>query len=138
MVKEYCELHFNGDSERVRNIVRCLLEFINAHVSIPSTMEDLKLVFSELLHNAIIHGSKKSNEKVVFIRIEIDNGCLRACIQDKGPGFDYTQAIAYAHSDDALLSENGRGMILVCALTDSLYFNEAGNEVIFEKRLENG
>ena len=138
MVKEYCELHFNSESKRIRNIVRCLLEFINTHVSVPNVMDDLKLVFSELLYNAVIHGSKESSTKAIFVRIEIDDGCLRACIQDEGPGFDYIRVISHARSVDALYDESGRGMILVCALTDSLSFNEAGNKVIFEKRLENG
>lgn len=135
MREDYCELQFLSEPSKVRNMVRCMLDFVDSHGPASEVREDLKLVFSELLYNAVIHGNKRDRSKIVLARLEAAGGHLRASIQDEGSGFDYHNALERARTEAALQSEHGRGMVLVCALTDNLSYNESGNQVRFEKRL---
>jgi len=145
MVQDYCELRFASDPAQVRYIVRCLLEFLGGvkNELSPDDRDDLKLVLSELLFNAVIHGNKENRSKYVHVRIESielepAEPYITVCIKDEGPGFDHVGALKRALSEDVLLSEDGRGMMLVNALTDSLTFNEAGNQLWFTKKVTHG
>ena len=135
MLEDYCQLQFISEPARVRNMVHCLLHFIDSYNPVPEVRDDLKLIFSELLYNAVIHGNKGDCNKCVNVRIEATGDCLRAFVQDEGLGFDYQQKVKLPPSEFDAFSERGRGMSLVGALTDSLSFNETGNQIRFEKRL---
>jgi len=138
-MNENCfEFEFSSEMAIVRNVVHNALDFIDENQK-SLTLEqrsDLKLVLSELLYNAVIHGNRKDTQKYVYIRIEIADSHVLASIQDEGHGFDHRAVIRQARSENALLRENGRGMILVCALTDAVYFNETGNQIRFVKALK--
>jgi len=136
MIKDYCKLQFISESKKVRNMVRCLLDFIDGYAPASDVRDDLKLVFSELLYNAVIHGNREDRSKRVYVQIKAEDDNLWVQVQDEGPGFDYRKMIEYAGTEAALLSGHGRGIILVCALTDNLSFNETGNQIRFEKRLK--
>ena len=142
MGDNYCEYNFASEPTRVRFVVRSLLEFIDGQNMKrglkPEVRDDLKLVFSELLFNAVIHGNKGDRKKFVFVRVETSTSFVSACIKDEGPGFNYHEVLERAHSDEAIMSESGRGMVLACALTDSLTFNELGNQIKFVKNLGSG
>ena len=135
MKEKYYELLTINEAVQVRSTVRRILEFIDSHAPDSRARDDLKLVFSELLYNALIHGNKEDVEKRVLVQVRAESERLYVCIEDEGQGFDYRRMIDYAKTDTALLSEHGRGMLLVCALTENLSFNETGNQVRFEKEL---
>ena len=130
------ELQFVSEAVRVRNIVRRLLDFVDGHAPASSVRDDLRLVFSELLYNAVIHGNKEDSNKRVHVQVKAEGGRIWATVQDEGPGFNYQQVIDYADTDAALFDGHGRGIVLVSALTDNLSFNETGNLIRFEKRLK--
>ena len=131
-----CELHFASILKNVGHMVLCLLEFVGGQHITEEERSDLKLIFSELLYNAVIHGNNKDETKYVHVIVEATDYEIAASVRDEGPGFDYNQVIAYAHSEEAVLSEHGRGMVLVCALTDKLCFSEGGNQISFVKTLK--
>ena len=135
VLEDYCELQFVSEPAKVRDIVTRLLNFVDAYSPPLSVRSDLKLVFSELIYNAIIHGNREDRSKRVRVWAKMQGDILVAAVQDEGPGFNYRQIIEYAQTETALLNEYGRGMVLVCGLTDDLSFNETGNVIIFEKRL---
>ena len=140
MAKAYCELSFASESSRVRCMVDCLLSFLNSYAPAPDVRDDLKLIFSELLYNAVIHGNKEDCTKTVNVRLETIGTKINAFVRDEGPGFDYGSVIECAkrcaEKGNSLQNERGRGMLLVDALTDNLSFNETGNVIRFEKRLK--
>ena len=131
-----CELQFISEPDKVRDAVGCLLNFIDGYSPVSEVGSDLKLIFNELLFNAIIHGNKEDRTKRVHVQARMINDLLVATIQDEGPGFDYRQILEYSQTKTALFNEHGRGMVLVCGLTDNISFNETGNIIRFEKRLK--
>jgi len=136
MDNNICELNFASEPAMVRSIVRYLLDFIKSHSCEPDVICDLKLIFSELLYNAVVHGNKEDKNKKVYVNVKVISGCLSASIRDEGGGFDYNKAIEYACGDAALENEHGRGMLLVTSLTDNVHFNKKGNQIQFEKVLK--
>jgi len=130
-----CELQFISEAAQVRDMVRQLLDFIDDYAPTSHARNDLRLIFSELLYNAVVHGNCEDRQKCVQVEVKAADDRVYVSIQDEGSGFDYRQALEDAQSESALLSEHGRGMILVFALTENLSFNESGNKVRFEMRL---
>ena len=136
MREDYCELQFSSEPLKVRNMVRRLLDFVDSHNPCFEARADLKLIFSELLCNAVFHGNKEDRSKRVFVRLETVSDKLKVSIWDEGVGFDYRKVMAQALSGAAIQNEHGRGIVLVRSLTDNLSYNETGNQVRFEKRLK--
>lgn len=86
-----------------------------------------RLVLSEAIQNAIIHGNHSDPEKTVIIdyRYDLSASELFFCISDQGPGFDLSSLV------DPTIEENrekegGRGVYFLQAFTSGLsYCNEA-------------
>ena len=130
------DIKFPSETSGVRGVVQKILDFVGKHNPTNEAKSDLRLVFSELLYNAVVHGNKNDPQKNVFVRINIAGSVLHAQIQDEGQGFNFQKVVKHANSEEALLYEDSRGMILINGLTENLSFNEAGNVIQFEKRLK--
>ena len=122
---------------KVKSIIFKTLEFVRTSFkTIDETdLYDLRLIFSELLCNAVLHGNKNDMCKYVSLTIELSEDAVTSTISDEGTGFDYMTLLAEARSEQNLLKENGRGILLVHSLTDSITFNGCGNEIKFNKKV---
>lgn len=109
------------------------------HNSVPEIRDDeaadLRLVFDELLTNAVIHGNRYDSSKVVNLHIEVEDGYVFSKVADEGKGFDYRALVRNFSGDGELLNEHGRGVKLAYYMTDMLYFDANGSEIKFCKRL---
>ena len=107
--------------------------------AVPSMTEDqivdLRLVFNELLVNAVIHGNRYDQKKTVSIEIKIEDGCIHARVSDEGMGFDYQKMVARWNLEGNLLDDHGRGVLLAYHITDGLKFRDKGKVIEFTKRL---
>ena len=133
------ERTFLSDMRVVKMITVKALDFIRdalPGVSFDDLME-LKLIFSELLYNAVIHGNKQDRLLNVRFRIDITGSTVHTTVSDEGHGFDYVRLLTRgeAEREAALFDEYGRGLILVSALADDVAFNTSGNSVRFNKRV---
>ena len=130
------DLTFCSELLNVKNVVRKILSFLQS--SVPTlTLEDqsdLKLVFSELLYNAVVHGNKGDVNKNVHLNVGIEDGIVVGWVADEGSGFDYAGLLEHIGDED-LYNESGRGIRLVYTLTDRLVFNIPGNIIRFYKRV---
>lgn len=137
MASNAYEVSFTSDTYRVKQVVTSLMAFIRDHFPALSKEDagDLKLIFSELLFNATIHGNHGDHGKSVRVRVEIDEEAIYSVITDEGIGFDYMNLISTFNEEANLSSEHGRGIRIVYSLTDSLAFNVRGNEIKFYKRV---
>ncbi|MEO0793798.1 MAG: SpoIIE family protein phosphatase [Verrucomicrobiota bacterium] len=76
-----------------------------------------KLVFTELLNNAIIHGSGENDSESIEIEWSLSNRAIQLCIEDPGTGPTKSQEI------EATLPENpeqdhGRGRFIIQSFAD--------------------
>ena len=109
----YIELSFASEPKRIRAMVRSLLAFLGV-----SAEDELRLIFSELIHNAVTHGNNCNPEKKVLIRIVTADNKFSASIQDEGTGFDYASTIETVSNNPVSYEEHGRGVLLVKALCE--------------------
>ena len=83
-----------------------------------SIIADIAISVSELVNNAISHGSKESNQSQVEVEINRHNGSVRISVADQGGGFNPGE-IADPLAEENLLKEVGRGFYIVESLMDN-------------------
>lgn len=128
---------FESELIRIKEILPDALVFVTSHFPFISEDDlfDLRLVYSELLINAVVHGNKEDPSKKVALTIIPRGNEIISIIKDEGSGFDYQKALNAESCLYDLLSEHGKGLRLVRSLTESLRFNNLGNEIVFRKRI---
>ncbi len=132
---------FKSDVSDINDIIQELMLFLSKNLPAISSEDkgDLRLIFSELLFNAAIHGNNKDTTKNITLCIEIlPLNIIFSSIQDEGKGFDFGRIMSQNSNKDIsnIFNENGRGIKLVSALTDKLSFNSVGNQINFYKRVK--
>ncbi len=101
-----------------------------------SDSDDLGIVTTELVNNAIHHGNKNDPTKKVLIVFHVNTDQIELRIKDEGDGFNPNE-IKDPLAPENLMSESGRGIFLIRNLMDNLEFNfgNDGTEIIAVKYL---
>jgi len=131
---------FPSELYRVKPALHDALVFIRTHITaLPEDDEgDLRLILSELLLNAVIHGNRGDMHKTVVLALDIADGTVSCAITDEGDGFDHRALLAGFGAEDDCESEHGRGVRIAYALTDTMQFNVSGNTIFFRKKVSRG
>ncbi len=82
----------------------------------------------EATNNAIIHGNNSDPNKIVIIKIELDQNNLKVLIEDQGSGFDH-KSVPDPTAPENLEKINGRGIFLMERLSDEILYLEEGRIV---------
>jgi serine/threonine-protein kinase RsbW len=80
----------------------------------------LKLIVSELVMNAYIHGNRSDPHKTIDVVIQVDEKEFIAVVKDQGRGFeeeDYRRMVTAVSGEN---DESGRGMKIVHKLCDQV------------------
>ena len=135
-LKKNLNMTFHSELMNVKQVVRRTLFFLQNAIPDLTHEEqtDLRLVFSELLYNAVVHGNKNDARKNVHLNVEIEDGMVIGRICDEGNGFNYSEVLEHI-GEENLTNESGRGIRLVYSLTDKIVFNMSGNAIRFYKRV---
>lgn len=92
--------------------------------------ETFKLILSEAVTNAIVHGNREEPGKQVHVDVEVTSGYMSATVKDEGEGFD-----PYKKKDplqaENLLDTGGRGIFLIEQFADKMEFRENGTVLYF-------
>jgi serine/threonine-protein kinase RsbW len=90
---------------------------------------DIWVVLNEAVSNAIIHGNRFSNDKMVRISYDLkEKHYLSFIIKDEGNGFD-PDKIPDPTSPERLNHPNGRGVYIMKRLADKVIYTNNGTEV---------
>lgn len=90
---------------------------------------EIKLIVTEAVNNAFIHGNKKDKSKPICIEWKLHKNLLEVSITDCGSGVE--NLANYNYEDDDILSESGRGLLIINCYSDSVEFK--GNSIIIKK-----
>jgi anti-sigma regulatory factor (Ser/Thr protein kinase) len=99
---------------------RRLAVALRGYVPYPA-VDDLRLVLSELLSNAVLHGDGETVE----VRVQVEDGVVRGEVVDGGDGFAHPEA-------PAADATSGRGLAIVDALTWRWGIEKGSTHVWFE------
>jgi len=130
------ELEINSASHHLGKVER-LSEKVAKYADLDqSDTDDLGIVTTELVNNAIHHGNNNDSSKKVFISFSVNSTKLVLRIKDQGPGFNPSE-LKDPLAPENLLSESGRGLFLIRNLMDGLEYNftDEGTEIIVIKNL---
>jgi serine/threonine-protein kinase RsbW len=134
--KKKFELEFFSDTKYLEEVEKLSTKVAGYARLSESENDDLGIVTTELVNNAIHHGNKNDPSKKVKIIFTVDNEKLELRIHDEGNGFD-PDKLKDPLAPENLFSESGRGIFLIRNLMDSLdfEFTESGTETIVTKNL---
>jgi serine/threonine-protein kinase RsbW len=82
----------------------------------------------EAVNNAILHGNKSDDSKIVDIQIIFKNNQLKITVSDEGEGF-IPDKVPDPTIPEHIESVNGRGVFLMSRLADKIKYNKKGNAV---------
>lgn len=94
---------------------------------------DIRLVITEALSNAFIHGNKMDDTKPIRLKYYIDDGKLTIEVEDSGCGLAL-ESIPRRIDDDTLLDEHGRGLFLISCYSDKVTVKD--NMLVIEKHIQ--
>ncbi|MBK0380005.1 ATP-binding protein [Mucilaginibacter segetis] len=92
------------------------------------TFANMMTCLNEAVINAIVHGNKFDENKLVIVNAEIDTKRIVWTITDGGEGFNYAD-LPDPTAPDMLEKLTGRGVFIIKHLADQCIFNAKGNEV---------
>jgi serine/threonine-protein kinase RsbW len=118
----------NSDIEKLR-VVETLVDTLSKKLGIPDEVYGKILISTvEAVNNAILHGNKGDEGKMVTVNFTADGNMFDVTVTDQGEGFKYD---SLPDPTDPANIENlhGRGVFIMRSLADAIEYNEAGNEV---------
>lgn len=92
------------------------------------TYGEVLVAVMEAVNNAINHGNKRDESKVVEVCFEKEGDTLIVTVSDEGTGFR-PELIPDPTKPENIEKISGRGVFLMRSLSDGIEFNEQGNSV---------
>ena len=114
--------------EDINNKIDKIIENLNLN----NQHFEIKLIISEALNNAFIHGNKSDKNKPIDVKWNIYENNLTLTVTDCGTGIEGLE-IKKAINNSNVLDENGRGLYIISCYTDYMEFK--GNSIIMKKRI---
>lgn len=93
--------------------------------------DNLAIVLTELVHNAIVHGNKMISDKKVIVKASYFDDHIQVSIQDEGSGFEPSH-LQNPTNPENIWKESGRGIFLVKNLIDRVEFHpsDSGTKIV--------
>ena len=102
--------------------------------------DDINIAFHEMLINALEHGNDFDESKKIKVTVKLKDDFVQISVKDEGEGFNWMQVkeeksgTIFDIQDDVAARGRGLGFMMARTVSDYLYYNYEGNEVIFIKR----
>ena len=122
------EVKIESRIENLRIVEKAIDDFSNEIGIEQNNYGKILVSIMEAVNNAIIHGNKSVQSKLVEIEISFVKNILRISVADQGPGFK-PKEIPDPTRPENLENINGRGVFLMSKLADEIEFNDCGNKV---------
>jgi serine/threonine-protein kinase RsbW len=118
----------------VSKVEKFVDQLVNKYKIGPDKQCNILISLTEAVTNAIIHGNRKDEDKVVQVRHRRQKDCLSVRVSDEGNGFDFKK-LPDPTSPEHILEEGGRGVFLMHQLADDIRYFNNGSTVEMQFRL---
>jgi serine/threonine-protein kinase RsbW len=122
-----------SDLKAAREVEEAVLREVGRYAYSEASVFSIRLAMEEGLNNAIKHGNRYDPNKGVQVTLEIDDRRVVISITDQGQGFD-PAGVPDPTRDENLEKPCGRGIMLMRAYMDEVWYNSRGNQVWMIKR----
>jgi serine/threonine-protein kinase RsbW len=120
----------------VDQLMRFITLFIGGFGTAKETEDEIDIAIREALANAVIHGNRENPEKHVYVNCRCSmDGEIFITVRDEGEGFD-SRVVPDPTEPQRRLLTHGRGLHLMRALMDEVWFEENGTVVRMRKRMK--
>lgn len=118
----------------ISRFVDRLMSLIMTRPSPDGSEINIEIALHEALANAVVHGNHEDPTKPVEVMCRCSaDGEVSITIRDQGTGFD-VNAVPDPTTADNRLSPHGRGIYLMRALMDEVWFEDGGTVVHMRKK----
>jgi serine/threonine-protein kinase RsbW len=127
-------INIESDLDNIGKVETITQSLIDKHAINQDKYPSILIAVTEAVSNAILHGNKESNEKLVEIYTKITNGDLYIQVHDQGNGFQFDN-LPDPTLPETIEEEGGRGILLIKELCDEIQFLNEGRiiEMLFKK-----
>ncbi len=131
------KLTIESDFDNLR-LVEEFIESVSGEIAIPDEAYGKVLVsVMEAVNNAIKHGNKGDNLKMVEVTLQHGDGLFVATVTDEGDGFR-PGSVPDPTRPQNIEKISGRGVFIMRSLSDKIEFNCKGNSVTMTFNLDAG
>ena len=134
-VHEKIEFELPSDLSLMNGVLHYLHERVTRLGVIKPDRSNLFIALDEAFVNAVKHGNKNDQHKLVRITAELSAKEARFTIEDEGEGFNVSD-IPDPRDPANLFKTSGRGVLLIYNIMDEVEYNERGNSLTMVKRPE--
>ena len=128
-------LKISSKIENLRKVER-LVDEISADYNISADVYgNVLIAVLEAANNAVLHGNKLDESKMVTFFIKMEDRKLYIKVEDEGGGFDYMN-VPDPTAPENIENVNGRGIFLMEKLSDKIEFTRNGATVELEFNLK--
>lgn len=117
-----------SDTESMDRFIAKAVEQAKRFVLCPERLYEVRLIITEIIANAYLHGNRCVADKRIRIRWAIDEKGFRLRVKDEGEGFDHAR-LPDPRDPENLGKDHGRGLFLVRLMSNAVIFHGAGNDV---------
>jgi serine/threonine-protein kinase RsbW len=128
MKKEHKTLRLKSVPESIHQLEVLIEEVCDANNLNQTYLGCISVAATEAFQNALTHGNRNDPEKIISVYYEKTATGVTFTISDEGEGFNH-QTLPDLKDDGKEKTFPGRGLFLIKSLSDSLSFNEKGNEI---------
>lgn len=122
------KLNIKSETKNITQVEHLIDDIIEKNNISSEVYGKALLAVIECVNNSIVHGNNSDPTKEVSIKYFLDATTLKFIITDEGDGFDF-HSLPDPTLPENILKVSGRGIFLMKNLTDSLEFNDKGNEI---------
>jgi serine/threonine-protein kinase RsbW len=136
-MSDQAKLIIPSDPEKLEEVDNFMERWINGLPFTEDQRYDIAISLSEAVNNAIEHGNSGDAAKDVTVRLRRIQGGIRIEVTDQGGGFNQ-DAVADPTAPENLLSESGRGLLIIRSLMDEVNVRlaETGTQIVLVKRFD--
>lgn len=117
-----------------------ILDYLTKRVDklgvVNADQSNLFVALDEAFVNAVKHGNKFNEQKLVRITAELSRKEACFTVEDEGEGFD-VNSIPDPLDPENLFKTSGRGVLFICNIMDEVKYNERGNRLTMVKKKKN-
>ena len=130
------QLTINSDPIEIIKVEKLLENIIETYHINEDIAYNLAVSITEAVNNAILHGNKSDNEKLVKLAIEIKDSKMYARIEDEGDGFQ-PEDIPNPIEPDNIMKPSGRGIFIVKQMMENVEIisSPTGTTVTMEMKI---